>query len=246
MPAPTAADLDQALRQLATPERAEKEKRYLKSELVHYGVTVPAIHRLARSTARELDRATLIPLVLDLWEEPAAAPVHERRFLAADLLAARCDLLSPDDVPLLERLVRQSRTWALVDTLAPSVLGPLDEAFPGSLTPTLDRWAEDPDFWVRRAALLVHLVPLREGRGDWERFTCYAGALVDDREFFVRKALGWVLRDTARRRPALVLAWVEPRAPRMAAVTLREAVKPFEPDDRARLLAARRLADAPH
>jgi 3-methyladenine DNA glycosylase AlkD len=236
---PAVAALDRALRDAADQVRAEKERSYLKSRLTHYGVTVPAIHRLARATGRTLDRGALLRLVVELWDEPAAAPVHERRYLAADLLAVRSDVLTPNDLPLLERLLRESRTWALVDTLAPSVVGPLSERHPADVEPSLDRWADDPDYWLRRAALLAHLIPLRQGRGDWDRFTRYADPLLEDPEFFVRKAIGWVLRDTARQRPELVLTWVEPRAARMSSITLREAVKPLDPADRDRLLASR-------
>jgi 3-methyladenine DNA glycosylase AlkD len=230
--------MDAALRAAARPERAEREKAYLKSTLVHYGVSVPATRALAVRSGRGLDHDTLVAVASELWDEPADAPVHERRLLAAELLEARVDLLGAADLPLLERLLRESRTWALVDTLAPSVVGPLSERFPAGVEPWLDRWAVDDDFWLRRAALLAHLVPLRRGGGDWERFTRYADPLLADREFFVRKAIGWVLRDTGRRRPSLVREWVEPRATRMSGVTLREAVKPLDAADRDRLLRA--------
>jgi 3-methyladenine DNA glycosylase AlkD len=240
VPTITVHELDAALRAAAHPERADREKAYLKSTTVHYGVSVPATRALAVRTGQDLDQQRLVALATELWDEPADSPVHERRLLAAELLAARVDLLQATDVHLLERLLRQSRTWALVDTLAPSVAGPLSERFPRDVETRLDRWAVDDDFWLRRAALLAHLLPLRRGGGDWDRFTRYADSLLADREFFVRKAIGWVLRDTGRRRPDLVLAWVEPRVTRMSGVTLREAVKPFDPGDRERLLRTAR------
>lgn len=238
----TAAELDGALRASARPGRAEQERAYLKSNLVHYGVPVPAIRALAKRASPGLDHDRLVAVATALWDEPVDAPVHERRMLAAELLEARADLLTPADLQLLERLLRESRTWALVDTLAPSVVGALSERFPRAVEPWLDRWARDDDFWLRRSALLAHLIPLRAGHGDWGRFTRYADALLPDGEFFVRKAIGWVLRDTGRRRPELVLAWVEPRVAVMSGVTVREAVKPFDPDTRDRLLAAHRAA----
>jgi 3-methyladenine DNA glycosylase AlkD len=53
--------------------------------------------------------------------------------------------------------------------------------------------------------------------------------MLDEREFFIRKAIGWVLRDTARERPDLVYQWILPRAERASGVTLREAVKRLSP-----------------
>lgn len=240
--APSAATLDAALRENANPDRAVKEQQYLKSDLAHYGVSVPVIHRLATHAAAGLDRSSLLVLVTRLWDEPAEAPVFERRFLAADLLSNRTDLLKPDDMPFVERLCREARTWAIIDTLAPRVVGPLAERYPAGIECTLDRWARDDDFWMRRAALLSHLVPLRQGRGDWQRFARYADELLNDREFFVAKALGWVLRDTGRGRPQMVLEWVEPRFAFMTAVTAKEAIKPYSADVQERLRRTRAAA----
>jgi len=143
-------------------------------------------------------------------------------------------------VPATRRIAaaRESRTWALVDGLAASVVGPLSERCP-ELWRTLDRWASDDDFWVRRATLLAHLLALRRGEGDFERFGRYADAMLEEDEFFIRKAIGWVLRDTARKRPALVYAWLEPRARRASGVTIREAVKYLSDRQRQALEAAR-------
>jgi 3-methyladenine DNA glycosylase AlkD len=158
--------------------------------------------------------------------------------VAVELLDICRDRLTPADLPVLEQFLRESRTWALVDGLAASVVGHLVERHP-ELGPTLDRWAGDPDFWIRRSALLALLVPLRRGGGDFERFSHYADSMLDDTEFFVRKALGWVLRDTARKRPDLVYEWVLPRAGRLSGVAIREAVKPLSEDQRAAVLEAR-------
>ena len=63
--------------------------------------------------------------------------------------------------------------------------------------------------------------------------------MLDEREFFIRKAIGWVLRETAKQRPALVAAWLEPRITRLSGVTVREAVRPLPEPTRAALLARR-------
>ena len=144
------------------------------------------------------------------------------------LLVERRTLLRACDLDLLARLIGESRTWALVDVLAGDVAGPLVDRLEdggADLTPTLDGWSVDGDLWLRRSALLAHVAPLRAGRGDWERFTRYAEAMLGEREFFIRKAIGWVLRDTSKRRPELVRAWVGPRLEQMSGVTRREAVK---------------------
>jgi 3-methyladenine DNA glycosylase AlkD len=122
--------------------------------------------------------------------------------------------------------------------LAASVVGPLVERL-DDLGPELDRWAVDDDFWMRRAALLALLPGLRRGAGDFDRFTGYADAMLDETEFFIRKVIGWVLRETAKKRAEMVFTWLLPRADRASGVTLREAVKPMTAAQRAAILAAR-------
>ena len=87
--------------------------------------------------------------------------------------------------------------------------------------------------------MLALLVPLRQGGGDFVRFGRYADAMLDEREFFIRKAIGWVLRDTGRKRPDLVYEWLLPRAARASGVTIREAVKPLSPAQRDAIDASR-------
>jgi 3-methyladenine DNA glycosylase AlkD len=232
------AEIDGRLRARVIPGRADREKAYLKSALEHYGVPVLAIRAVAKAVRKlhaDLSHDELVEVIEALW----SVPVHERRMVAVELLRAYVDRLMPADMALLEKLLRQSRTWALVDGLAASVVGPLVEAAPAAAA-ELDRWAVDDDFWIRRSALLASLESLRRGGGDFARFGHYADAMLDDKEFFIRKAIGWVLRDTARKRPEMVFEWLIPRAARASGVTLREACKPLSAAQRAAIEAARR------
>jgi 3-methyladenine DNA glycosylase AlkD len=220
-----------------TSERAEHEKAYLKNNLSHYGTTVPVIRSTAKAAAArhpQLAHDDLLLLVDGLW----SARVHECRMAAVVLLDIYGDRLSAADIASIERLLRDSNTWALVDPLAAVVVGLLAEQHP-EVCVVLDRWASDPSFWMRRAALLALLGPLRRGEGDFERFSRYADAMLEDKEFFIRKAIGWVLRETAKKRPDLVYEWLRPRMTRASGVTIREAIKPLSAQRRGALLAAR-------
>jgi 3-methyladenine DNA glycosylase AlkD len=229
-----AAEIEARLRAAGTPERAEGEKRYLKSDREHLGATVWQVRREARAAAKQLEtREELVSLVEALW----SAPVHDRRAAAAFLLEARVDLLRPSDLALIERLIRDSGTWALVDVLAGDVTGLVLNAHPEAAE-AIDAWAADDDFWVRRSALLSQLEPLKAG-APLERFGRYADAMLDEKEFFIRKAIGWVLREEGKRRPDEVFEWLKPRAARASGVTMREAVKYLAPDQRDELLARR-------
>ncbi len=230
-----AADrIEAELRAVGTRARAEGSKRYLKSDLDFLGATVGAVRDEAKRAARSLDRPGLLAVVNALW----ADPILERRLAAAFLLETRSDLLEPADLDVLERLIRDSRTWALVDVLAGSVAGLLLVRHPDEAG-ELDRWVVDGDFWIRRSALLALRKPMKLGL-PLDRFLRYADAMLDEKEFFVRKAIGWVLREEGRRRPDEIVAWLSPRTHRASGVTLREAVKYLPPTDRDALMAAYR------
>ncbi|MFN8019676.1 MAG: DNA alkylation repair protein [Acidimicrobiales bacterium] len=228
----------EALRAAGDPARAPEQRAYLKSDLEFWGVTVPevrAIVKAALTTRSRPDHDLVVGVADQLWR----APVHERRLAACQVLALHVVVLSPDDLVLVERLLREARTWALVDVLAPDVVGPLAVAHPEATGAVLDRWNRDADFWLRRASMLALLRPLRAGGGDWERFCRYADACWTEPEFFVRKAIGWILRDTGRRRPDMVFEWLLPRAAIASGVTIREAIKPLDDAQRAAIAAAR-------
>ncbi|MBS1845789.1 MAG: DNA alkylation repair protein, partial [Actinobacteria bacterium] len=151
----TAADIEEALAEVGTAERAEGSKRYLKSSMRHLGASVPQLRAEAKAVAKEVGSpADLRALAKELWCEP----VFERRACAAFLLDYRVDLLGPGDLPMIKGFVRNSVTWALVDPLSTDVLGRLVLAHP-DVVERLDPWTRDPDFWVRRAALLSQLRP---------------------------------------------------------------------------------------
>jgi 3-methyladenine DNA glycosylase AlkD len=239
-PAAIAAAIDVELRRHRDPVRAPREKAYLKSDLEFLGVGLPAMRQTLgalKAKHRGLDRQRLVALVGILWSRP----VFERRMMAVLLLEAFEPLLRPADIRLLERLIRESKTWAFVDELAIAISGPLVERFP-ELFRVLDRWVRDDDFWLRRSAMLALLRPLRRGEGDFRRFARYAERMLEEREFFIRKSIGWVLRETSKKQPDTVYAWLLPRAARASGVTVREAVKYLSLAQRAEVLAAFRSA----
>ena len=232
------ADLiTEELRAVARPERAEQEKRYLKSDLAFLGASVWEIRRVVQAFVKgtPLTHDRLTALVEALWAEP----IHERRMAAVAMLELHPKLLATADLPLIERLLRGSRTWALVDGLAADVVGGILAASSDEVTPVLDRWATDPDFWIRRSSLLAELRPLRAG-ADPTQFLRRADAMLDEKEFFIRKAIGWVLREVGKRRPDEVVAWLAPRTHRTSGVTMREAVRYLPAVDGERLMAAYR------
>jgi 3-methyladenine DNA glycosylase AlkD len=234
----TIGEIEARLRQYSDVERAAGAKRYLKSDLDFLGVAVPDLRREVRSWSKQrpdLDRSGLSKLCRGLWSRR----VHELQAFAIELLRARLGCLESSDIVLLEWMLERSNSWAYVDAIAVHLAGPMVESFP-RLSVDLDRWARDENFWLRRSAMLALLLPLRRGSGDWQRFERYADEMLEEKEFFIRKAIGWVLREVSKNDPARVSEFVGLRVERVSGVTIREAVKYLPEQDRERLLSAYR------
>lgn len=250
-PDAAASALAEALLPLGSAERAVQEKRYLKSDLAFIGVPVPDLRRAVKAAVKDelavsgqrgtrLDRETAVAWAVALWREP----VHERRAAAVELLQLAVTTLNASDLAAVEQLIRASRTWAYVDALAGNIAGVVALRDP-SAWERIDAWAADGDFWVRRSALLALLAGIRAGQPDLPRFTRYSGPMLAEQEFFIRKAVGWVLREISRREPGWVATWTEAHLAEISGVTFREAVRRLPPQDKARLEQRRAALSAP-
>ncbi len=214
-------------RALGSPERARYERAYMKSELRFHGVTAPQLRAAVAEWCKlhpPLTHGELVGTVDALY----ATDWFDLRSAAGVLLERKRVLLEGADLPWLVDLVRRSGCWAHVDLLAANVIGDL-VARDANLLRHLPRWAKDEDLWVRRTALLAQLGTLRRGGGDFPLFARLAAGMIEEREFFVRKAIGWVLREVSKKRPALVEQFLREHGNRASGVTLREARKYLPP-----------------
>ncbi|HSN36475.1 MAG TPA: DNA alkylation repair protein, partial [Arthrobacter sp.] len=161
--------IDLALQRESSWSRAEESEARHGGGHRYYGASVGAVRGTVRDALRrhpDLTRDDVTALSSELWE----VAVYERRLAAVVLLQSRVSLLTNTDLTRIEGFVRSARLAALVDPLAIDVVGPLVEGLDvvGRVRAdsVLDRWAQDPDVWLRRAALLSPLRALRAGAGD--------------------------------------------------------------------------------
>lgn len=228
-------ELSRLLEPFADPVRAEGARKYLKSTRPFLGVTVPDVRSVAKQFLRvhpELRAVDLRALAEALY----ATGLYEHRAVAVGILEYRLKELGAKDLPWMIALIRQSETWALVDWLAANVIGEMFVRDP-SLARFLEAWAKDEDFWVRRTALLAQLVGLRSGGGDFDTFARLAAPMLPEKEFFIRKAIGWVLREVSKKRPALTYGFLAAHRDVVSGLTLREGARHLPAPMRAQLLA---------
>jgi 3-methyladenine DNA glycosylase AlkD len=211
------------------PARAVQQQAYMKSTMPYYGLTAPELKALLRPLLVEHrfeDRAEWETTARLLWD---VATHREERYAAIALLRHRHyhPWIDVDLLPLLEHLVRTGAWWDYVDEIASHLAGQVLLDYRAAVTPVMDEWATDDHLWIRRTAMLSQL-----RHKELTDTALLAHALVvnlDDtvlgKEFFIRKALGWALREHARTDAAWVRDFVETHADRLSGLSRREALK---------------------
>lgn len=190
----------------------------MKSALPFLGVRVPGVRAVARGLAREVtDTAVLRGTALVLWREAA---FREERYAASALMALRPVRARLDMLDVHEEMIRTGAWWDHVDEVSHRLTETLD-AHPAEMTPVLRTWSRDDDFWVRRASIISQLG--RRGATDRELLATVIEPNLADTEFFIRKAIGWALRELSKTDPAWVRAFVESHE--LSPLSRREALK---------------------
>ncbi len=190
-----AAQIRAALAARADPERAPGKQAYMKSEMPFLGISVPTVRSVARATAkaaRVTDGAVLRDAALALWD---GAAYREERYAAMALLDLPGASVDARVVPIIEHMVRTGRWWDYTDELAHRVAG-LHDRDPIPTAALVGRWSTDEDMWIRRIAIISQLG--RRERVDRVLLTAVIAPNLPDTEFFIRKAIGWALREYAR------------------------------------------------
>jgi 3-methyladenine DNA glycosylase AlkD len=215
------ASLRAALAEAGDAEAAVAMKAYMRDQFPFFGVQAPARRALQRPLARVAkgaDRADLLALAEALWAEPE----RELQLVAADLLRAGVGRLEARDLPRVGGLILDKSWWDTVDILAIYVVGGLVRAH-RELVSEMDRWAASGELWLARSAV-IHQNAWGADT-DAARLFGYCDDLAGHTDFFIRKALGWALRDYAKVDPEAVRRYLTSRGEALSGLTRREAAK---------------------
>ena len=220
-PHPLVDTLQQAMRAAADPAKAGPMQAYMKTGQPFYGIQSGPRRKLFKEAARRFPvgtREAYETVVLALWN----GTYREDQYQALEAAEHFKRFRTPEAWPLYEHLARTATNWDTLDWIAAKLLGPLvlqHRAFEADL----ERWSRDDNMWVRRAALLAHLHHRAETN------TALLSALIlrlaHEREFFIRKAIGWVLRDYSYANPGWVAAFVAAHEDVLSGLSRREALR---------------------
>jgi 3-methyladenine DNA glycosylase AlkD len=223
------AELRSRLAEVGDPARAPDMQRYMKSSMPFRGVSSPVLKKLCREVydAHRLpDESSWIAAVRELWDE---ANYREERYAAVALTQHRAyrDFQQPRTLELYRHLVVTGAWWDHVDPIATRGVGGILAEHRRVSTPVVRRWAVDDDMWLRRTAILSQLH--HKDRTDLQLLRHVIEVNLEGTrhrsEFFVRKSIGWALRQQARVDPDWVLAFVDEHDERVSGLSRREALK---------------------
>lgn len=214
------APLIETFQQHADPETAAPMKKYMRDQFDFLGIKTPPRKKLMKAFLAEHGLPPLDGLdeiIRQMW----ALPQREYQYAAIGLLDRCQKKLTPNHVPLLEHLIITKSWWDTVDALAAHQVGRLFTAFPNIRDEHIGRWRNSPNIWLRRTAILFQL--------DYKTQTDEALLFdiirenLDAKEFFIQKAIGWVLREYSKTNAQSVVDFVNHTA--LPPLSHREALK---------------------
>ncbi|MGA6974871.1 MAG: DNA alkylation repair protein [Candidatus Binatus sp.] len=225
MPNPTeelARHVTAELKRLADPAKAPAMAAYMKTAQPFFGVPTPT--RIAMLKAMDdrfapRDQKSYARSVLALWKLP-----HREEQYCAITFARRYEaFITPASLPLYERMIREGAWWDFVDEIASNLVGNVYGNFRAQTRPVIQRWIDDDDMWIRRTAILSQL--RHKDQTDAAQLFEFCLKRAHEPEFFIRKAIGWALREYSKTNPRAVRAFLAKNRKRLSNFSYAEASK---------------------
>ena len=210
------------LRRLADPAKAPAMAAYMKTAQPFFGVPTPIRAAMLKQMGERFappDQQSYACSVTALWKLP-----HREEQYCAIAFARRYEqFITPASIPLYERMVREGAWWDFVDEIAVNLIGSIYGNFRAQTRPVIERWIDDEDMWIRRTAVLSHLKHKKETDAAQLFEHCLRRA--HEPEFFIRKAIGWALREYSKTDPRAVRAFLAKNRKRLSNLSYTEASK---------------------
>jgi 3-methyladenine DNA glycosylase AlkD len=217
--------LRKALRQAGDPVKAAAMRAYMKSAMPYHGVPTPLLRQVLRTVFADVQfrsSSQWRAQVLDLWRN---ARFREERYAALHLAGHKLarPFQTPAAMQLYEELIVTGAWWDYVDDVAAHRVGPILREHPVAMRRRMLSWSRSRDLWKRRTAIICQLG--FKAHTDLELLYACIEPSLDSQEFFLRKAIGWALRQYAWTDPAEIRRYVRTHRERLSNLSRREALK---------------------
>jgi 3-methyladenine DNA glycosylase AlkD len=208
----------------ADPARAVGMQAYMKSTMPYYGLSSSQVDVICKKVFAQHPFPSCRgwrDAILDVWR---GARYREERYAAIRLISVKRhrDCWTPALMPMLEEMIVDGAWWDYVDAIA-QVVGELLRSHPKEIKPVMRAWSKDENLWKRRVSITCQI----SFKGDTDLGLLYANIEPNlaDRDFFIRKAIGWSLRAYAWTNPKEVARYVREHEAQLSGLSRREALK---------------------
>lgn len=216
------AFVQREFRLLADPAKVEPMAAYMKTAMPFYGIQkngrVPVYREIKKRFAPS-NRIGYERGILSLW----TLPHREEKYAAIEYAMMWPRFIGSKSLRVYERMILEGAWWDLVDGIATHLVGGALQQEQDIVSPLLDRWIDDTNLWIRRSAILSHLRHKRDT--DWAQLSRHCLQCAEETEFFIRKAIGWALREYSKSNPKAVETFLKDHKNRLSGLSVREASK---------------------
>jgi len=221
---------DELLDEIITIFKAQEDpliasgmKAYMRNQFEYLGLTSPVRKSLSKPIVRELSKepkTSVYSLIKTLWEQPE----REFHYLALDLyFNVAKKMMDEKDIDLLEWMICQHSWWDTIDFIAPKLVRIYFDKFPTKRDEIIDRWIKTGNIWLQRSSLLFQLK--QKDEVDYPFMIATIKRLSGTKEFFINKAIGWLLREHSKRIPLEIKAYILTHQNQLSPLSVREGLK---------------------
>ncbi len=211
-----------ALEENADSTLAEPMSAYMRNRFPFLGIKTPQRRALAKNLPLKFKNFSSLR---NLVEQCYRSDFREAHYLGLDLLEKNAKLWTDEVFDLFEQLILTHSWWDTIDRISSPLVWRALASFPGEIS-RLDDWSRSSNFWLQRTALLYQRTA--KEKTDTVRLSRYIELTLDSPEFFLRKAIGWALRQYGTTNPEWVRDFVRSH-PNLSALSLREATRSLPP-----------------
>jgi len=213
-------ELETAFQKHSNSIKASQMKKYMKNQFEFFGISSPLRREIVRNFLLKENLppvSSIQEITTELWKKPE----REFQYFAVELLTKYLKYIEPSFIYHFEFLITTKSWWDTVDSIAPNLVGKHFKNHPELIIPITNNWAKSDNMWLQRASIIFQLK--YKTMTDLHLLFEYITLLSDSKEFFIRKAIGWALREYSKTDPESVVKFVNSN--KLSGLSTREALK---------------------
>ena len=213
-------ELDRKFNQQSNLRIAKSQKAYMRNQFDFYGLTTHLRREIQTPLLKKYNLLSINKydqLIKSLWEKKE----RDYQYCAQELLLQNFQYFKRVDIYLFEFMIINKSWWDTIDFIAPKILGEYFKLYPKEIEKNINKWLDSNNIWLQRSCLLFQLK--YKTNLNTQILTYIIHSLLDSKEFFINKAIGWILREYSKTDKDWVIDFVQKT--NLSKLSSREALK---------------------